>query len=126
MSIFAFEGIGVILPIKEILEKQQDYFKVVVISVSIYGLICVIYAEYALFGFGADKTAMPMITEAMPRKSPFTYTIKILFCLNVIIMTPLMMFPITRIVDSYTVAKLPASWTRTMIENSTRTILVAL
>lgn len=95
-------------------------------AVALYGLICVIYAEYALSGFGAQKTAMPMITEAMPRKSPFTWTVKIFFCFNLLIMTPLMMFPMTRILDSYTVARLPISWTRTMIENITRTILVTL
>ena len=40
----------------------------------------------------------------MPRKSPITWTIKILYCVVVMIMYPLMVFPVSKIIDSYTVS----------------------
>ena len=51
---FAFEGIGIILPIKELMAKKQDFKFVVTTSVTFYGVFAVAYAYLALFGFGAD------------------------------------------------------------------------
>ena len=89
VSIFTFEGIGVILPIKDVMEKKEDYTKVVCIAIGFYGLCCLGYSEYSLFGFGAKKSTLPLVTESLPRKNAITWTIKILYCASVLISIPL-------------------------------------
>ena len=105
-SIFTFEGIGVILPIKDVIKKKEDYTKVVCVSVGFYCFCCIAYGEYSLFGFGAEKSMLPLVTESMPRKNPLTWTIKILYCVVVTITCPLQIFPAMQVIDSYTSAGL--------------------
>ena len=44
---------------------------------------------------------MPLVTESLSRKSPFTWTIKLLYCTVSVITIPLMLFPVMSIVDGY-------------------------
>ena len=44
---------------------------------------------------------MPLVTESLNRKSPITWTIKLLYCTVSIITIPLMLFPVMNIVDGY-------------------------
>ena len=126
VSIFTFEGVGVILPIKETMERKEDYAKVMVTAVSIYGVACIAFSAYALFAFGAEKSQFPLVTESMPRKSPITWTMKLLYCVIALLTYPLMTFPITTTIDSYVTAGWPKSWKRTTCENLSRCLLVAL
>ena len=90
----------------------------------IFAFICIFYSELSLFGYGGERSMMPLVTESMPRKSPIVWTIKTLYCAVVIIMLPLMCFPATEIIDSYTVSKDQPRWKRRNIENSTRAAIV--
>lgn len=54
-SMYAFEGIGVILPIREITEKKEDYLKIFTVVVGSIGIFYVFFSEFMIFGYGADK-----------------------------------------------------------------------
>ena len=86
---YAFEGIGVILPIKEITEKKEDYFKIFAIVVGSIGIFYIVFSEYMIFGYGAERVYHPLITESLPRKSIVTYGIKILFSIMLLFTYPL-------------------------------------
>ena len=53
---YAFEGIGVILPIKEITEKKEDYFKIFAMVVGGIGIFYIFFSEYMIFGYGAEMS----------------------------------------------------------------------
>ena len=88
-SMYCFEGIGVILPIREITEKKEDYLKIFTLVVGGIGIFYVIFSEFMIFGYGADKVQYPLITESLPRKSIITYGIKVLFCIMLLFTYPL-------------------------------------
>ena len=103
-SIFTCEGIGLIIPIKEVIRKKEDFTKVMIVAVGCYAVLCIAYAEYALFSFGAEKSQWPLVTESMPRKSPITWTVKIFLCVELIITATLMLHPASTVIDSNTTA----------------------
>ena len=62
-SVYAFEGIGVIIPIMEVTEKKEDYLKILVITISLIGVFYVCFAEFWMFSFGASNLTTPLITD---------------------------------------------------------------
>ena len=101
-ALFSYEGIAIIIPIKEIVEDKRNYTKVVIVAIGLYGMINIAFGEYGLFGFGAAKSKLPLVTENLPRKGYVTWTIKMLYCVVAIVTYPLIIYPITQIIDSYT------------------------
>ena len=53
-AIFTFEGVGIILPIKEIIREKKSFTKVFGIAISAYGLVAIVFSVYSLFGYGAE------------------------------------------------------------------------
>ena len=123
VAIYTFEGVGNILPIKETVAKNEEYTKVMIAGCSIYGLIVILFGLCSLFGYSSEDLKLPLVTEAMPRKSYMTWFIKLLYCVCTILTFPLLIFPVTRIIDSYTTASWRTSSIKTFTENLTRTIL---
>ena len=123
---YAFEGIGVILPIKEITEKKEDYFKIFAIVVGSIGVFYIIFSEYMIFGYGAERVYHPLITESLPRKSIVTYGIKILFSIMLLFTYPLQIFPANNVIESYLTPGWPKTRKRQLCKNISRTIVVTL
>jgi solute carrier family 36 (proton-coupled amino acid transporter) len=65
-SVYAFEGIGVILPIMEVTERKDIYFKLLVTTVCFIALVYIFFAEFWLFAFGPSNLTKPLITENLP------------------------------------------------------------
>ena len=122
---YAFEGIGVILPIREITEKKEDYLKIFTLVVGSIGIFYLFFSEFMIFGYGADKVQYPLITEALPRKSVVTYGIKVLFCIMLLFTYPLQMYPANIVIENYLVPGWPKSRKRQMVKNISRTLVVA-
>ena len=66
-SVYAFEGIGVILPILEVTDRPDIYFRTLCITCAIIAVMYVGFSEYAIFAYGADALTKPLITENLPR-----------------------------------------------------------
>ena len=106
---YAFEGIGVILPIREITEKKEDYLKIFTIVLAFIGVLFLFFSEYMIFGFGYEDVQHPLITESLPRKSSVTYLIKIAYCIMLLFTYPLMIYPANNVIESYLTADWPKS-----------------
>ena len=85
-SVFAYEGIGLILPVQDITADKKKYpfvINMVLVSMAIifisFGLMCTL-------SYGNDQT--PIISDELPMNW-FTWIIKVLFCLNVMFSYPL-------------------------------------
>ena len=89
MAIFLFEGVGVILPIRDTVEKKENYTKAMTLALCLYGLIVMAFGLSSLFGFRTEDLMLPLVTEALPRKSYLCWFIKILYSVVVIITFPL-------------------------------------
>ena len=89
VAIFICEGVGVILPIKELVEKKENYTKDMVYALSFYGLIVIAFGLFSLYGYKTEDLILPLVTECMPRKSYIGWLIKMLYCIVVILTFPL-------------------------------------
>ena len=60
----------------------------------------------------------------MPRKSPITWAVKLLYCAVVVLTFPLMVYPAQKVIDSHVTDKWQQSPKKMIVENITRTLLV--
>ena len=51
-SVYAFEGIGVILPIKEVTGTGDKYFRILCITIGLIGVLYVAFPIICVFAFG--------------------------------------------------------------------------
>lgn len=101
--IYAFEGVGVLMPIMQASEKPEKFeyhFKVALVIIT--GLImgCGI-ANYVAYG---SKVGM-LATQTLPQESAMTKVMLLMYSLNVIFTFPLTLFPTNIIFESWTVDK---------------------
>ena len=106
------------------MENVRHYTKVMVFSIALYGLVAMAFGEYMLFGFGSEKLRLPLVTESMPRKSPVTWAVKLLYCVVVMLTFPLMVYPAQKVIDSHVSDKWLQSPKKMIVENITRIFLV--
>jgi hypothetical protein len=66
-SVYTYEGIGVILPIMEVTEKKEDYYKLLCITVSLICAVYIAFGEYTLIAWGdTPNFDKPLITSSLP------------------------------------------------------------
>jgi len=123
-AVYTFEGIGVILPIKEI-TSVKNYYQLLCYVCFFITFIYVTFSEFLVFTYGTDLTT-PLITDQLPADSPVVWVIKILFSFNLIFSYPLVIFPANMVIESYLFAGWPKSKRRQWMKNLSRTIIVAL
>jgi solute carrier family 36 (proton-coupled amino acid transporter) len=89
--------------------------------------VCVVYVSFGFFCVQAWGTDMktPLITDMLPN-GWVTYTILILFSLNLVFSYPLVLYPAHIILENIFYAGWPKSKKRQMCKNNSRTILVFL
>ena len=100
--------------------------KIFTIVVGSIGIFYVFFSEYMIFGYGATRVDKPLITESLPRKSPVTYGIKILFSIMLLFTYPLQIFPANNVLESYLTPGWRKSRKRQCCKNISRTVVVAL
>ena len=64
-AVYTFEGIGVILPIMEVTENKENYYKVLCVTISILALFYVVWTELMVVAWGNQLTT-PLITDQLP------------------------------------------------------------
>ena len=115
-SVYAFEGIGVILPIKEITATGDGYFKILCLTVTFISLMYIAFSEYCVFAFGKydpvtnpGGLSTPLIIDNLPKDDWVVWIIKVLFCFNLVFSYPLVIAPANNVLESY----LFAGWPKT-------------
>jgi len=79
IAVYAFEGIGVILPIQDITEDKENYFYVVCITCAIITAIYLFFAEFCLYAWYYNfSETKPLITSYLP-PNIFTDLVKLAF-----------------------------------------------
>ena len=54
-SAFAFEGVAVVLPLREIVEDKDNFFKIVCVVVSSICIFYILFAEFTNWTYGTDN-----------------------------------------------------------------------
>ena len=54
-SVYSYEGIGVILPIREVTACKDDYFKLLCITVCSIAALYIIFGEYCMLAWGSTE-----------------------------------------------------------------------
>ena len=65
-AVYAFEGIGVILPIMEVTENKEGYFKILCIVVVFICILYISFSEFTLFSYGGYVAPGPDGTGGNP------------------------------------------------------------
>ena len=126
-SVYTYEGIGVILPIREVTADKEGYYKLLCITVTLIAFLYVALGEFTAIAWGDNDTFLdPLITSSLPEKSVVTYIVKILFSLNLFFSYPLVIHPANLVVESWFFSKWEKTRKRQMCKNLSRTIIVAL
>lgn len=122
-AIFAYEGIGTVLPIQDITRNPEEYPKIVnqvVLTLMIlfmgFGFACSNF-------FGSDVSHVTTVLALYPN-SWFAWTVKFLFCVNLFFSYPLLLYPITLTIESYLYSGWPKSRKRHWFKNLTRALEV--
>ena len=125
---YTYEGIGVVLPIREVTADKKNYYKLLCITVTLIACLYIFIGEYTAVAWGNNTVfkTQPLITTSLPEKSVVTYIVKILFSLNLIFSYPLVIHPANLVVESWFFGSWEKSRKRQMCKNLSRTIIVAL
>ena len=97
-SAFAFEGVAVLMPLREIVADQQNFMKLVgAVCMGIFTLY-VVFAEWSILSWG-NLEPYPMIVDALPETSIFTYSLKVLYTINLFFSYPMQMTPAIQLIE---------------------------
>ena len=97
-AVFAFEGIGVVLPILELTENKEGYFKLLTITLVIICAIFILFCEFAAFAYGEPledaegnhvSGLNPLVLQNLPQNSPVAWSIAVLYSIVVVFTYPL-------------------------------------
>ena len=55
-SVYTYEGIGVILPIREVTADKKNYYKLLCITVTLIAIIYIFFGEYTMIAWGSTTT----------------------------------------------------------------------
>ena len=97
-SIYAFEGTGLVLPIQEITRDRENYPKIVKYVFITVALMYISFGTVCVLAYGTDLNT-PLITDQIPQ-TPMSWTIKILFCINLLVSQVLMLHPVHQTIES--------------------------
>ena len=119
-----------ILPILEVTENRNDYFKVLTGVVFFICILYISFSEFTLFSYGGYTDSNvnglqdPLIIDSLPPQQVLVWIIKVMFCFNLVFSYPLIIHPANNVLESYLFGTWPKSRQRMLCKNLTRTIVV--
>lgn len=99
-AIYAYEGIGVVIPVMEITEDKNKFGTVLIACTTSVFVLYLTFGEVCYFVFGPLLNA-PIITSNLPKGNVVTWILKIALCINVVFTYPLILYPATIICEDY-------------------------
>ncbi|KAJ1957982.1 hypothetical protein GGI12_004865 [Dipsacomyces acuminosporus] len=94
---YTFEGYALILPIVDAMEQPSKFPRVLSLVMAICAVITVSMGAISYAAFGDQTEAIVLLN--MPSGRPATLMVQLLYSLAILFTTPLMMFPVIRILE---------------------------
>jgi len=123
-SVYAYEGIGIILPVGDVTKNPETYPKIVVVVIITICIIFVSFGQFCVMAWGEELTT-PLITDQLPSEWP-SWMVKALFAINLIFSFPLVLYPAIMIGDNYLFSGWPKSPKRQWFKNLNRMVQVGI
>ena len=135
-AVFAFEGVGVVLPIMEITENKEQYFTLLTVTLIVICVIFIAFCEYAAFAYGEpvfDTSVEPpiqtggvnaLVLQNLPQNSPVAWVVACLYSLVVVFTYPLQISPANNVLESYLFGGWEKSPKRQWCKNLSRMMVV--
>ena len=126
-AVYAFEGIAVVLPVRNIAKDQVNYFKNITCVIIGIALFYVAFGQYSLWAYGPEQiSAEAYVTVSLPPTSPWTYTAKLAYCLTLVFTYPLQASPANNVIESYLTNGWEKSKKRMWCKNISRTVVITV
>ncbi|CAI2366461.1 unnamed protein product [Moneuplotes crassus] len=126
-AIFIFEGVGIILPVREAC-KNKHHFPAIFTCVILF--LCCFFASFGFFNYAVYGEELlsnaPLVTKVLREGNLVVEVVMILFIINVVLSYPLIIYPCNIIIESYSVDKMAPSKTRTFLRNLSRALVVVV
>lgn len=97
VSIFAFEGIGLIIPIQESMIYPNNFPRVLFLVIATISTIFIGIGCLGYLTFG--KYVKTVIILNLPQDSPFVIMVQLLYAFAILLSTPLQLFPAIRLIE---------------------------
>ncbi|CAI5757121.1 unnamed protein product [Candida verbasci] len=97
-AIFAFEGIGLIIPIQESMIHPNNFPKVLAKVIFTIALIFIIIGTLGYLTFGSNVQTVILLN--LPQDSPMVIITQLLYSFAILLSTPLQLFPAIRLCES--------------------------
>ena len=121
--IYAYEGIGVVLPIMSQAEEPQNFKRILVCAILSLTVIYVAFGGLCYLAYG-DQTRI-IITEMLPT-TVFTSIVKILFCFNLVFSYSIIISPTNTIVEGWLFSEVKSKVGRRWSKNISRSVVCLL
>lgn len=97
-AIFTFEGIGLVIPIKEVMKKPSKFPLVLAIVMIIITIIYIIMGALSYAAFGSSTKTVVLLN--LPQDNKFVNGVQLLYSVAILLSTPLQLFPAIRIAEN--------------------------
>lgn len=97
-AIFAFEGIGLIIPIQESMIHPLNFPKVLAQVITTIAITFIVIGTLGYVTFGEDVQTVILLN--LPQTSPMVILTQFLYSLAILLLTPLQLFPAIRLIES--------------------------
>lgn len=114
-AVFSYEGIGLLIPIQESMEKPEKFDTLLFAVMMIVTLVFSSIASISYLAFGDDVHTI--VLGDFPR-STLTLTIQTLYSLAILLSTPVQLFPAIKIIESYIFSRHRGPWRAKIRRNS--------
>ena len=96
--IFTFEGIGLVIPIKEAMKKPSEFPIVLAIVMIIITIVYMAMGALSYAAFGSSTKTVVLLN--LPQDDKFVNAVQLLYSLAILLSTPLQLFPAIRIAEN--------------------------
>lgn len=114
-AVFAYEGIGLLIPIQESMKEPEKFNKLLVLVMLIVTIVFTSLASLAYLSYGDD--VQTVILMNFPHNG-LTITIQLCYSIAILLSTPLQIFPAIKIVEYYLFHKDRSTWKGKIRRNS--------
>lgn len=114
-AVFAYEGIGLLIPIQESMAEPEKFDKLLLSVMVIVTIVFTSLASISYLSFGDDVNTVILMN--FPSNS-VTLTVQLCYAIAILLSTPLQIFPAIKIIENYLFHKSRKTWKDRIRRNS--------
>ena len=97
-AIFTFEGIGLVIPVKEAMRQPAKFPSVLAGVLIVITLIYIIVGALSYAAFGSSTKTLVLLN--LPQNNKFVNMVQLLYSVAILLSTPVQLFPVIRIAEN--------------------------